>query len=123
MNKTIKIRTTDSGIRDKVVSSLIENGIIESKKPNRDGSLPFSVKGKVGLCKVYGSLGVSEIQEGLLIKVNGKNGVTGAGIVITFFLIFTILGIILLLLMYYLEVNSLNSKVTEVLASLKEEFE
>ena len=123
MNKTIKIKSLDPETKENVIKSLFNQGLIKSKKIGKDGKVPFLIVGKMGMCKIVGDIQISNVKDGILIKAEGEKRLTVGGIFITVFLIFTVIGIILLLLSYYLEGNDLSSKGSNVISGLRDEFE
>jgi hypothetical protein len=120
MNKKFKVKATDSElIIDSVINDFAQLG-------KRRGKNKVVVGAGIGLAVISCSIKWEVQSDSVFFNVTGSHGLSGFGIVFVLFSmlfgcvqLFFFSGILMLLIIYYLEVMHVNQKISEGIDEIK----
>jgi hypothetical protein len=124
MNKKFKVRSnTPKQTIDSVKADFAKLGKVA-------GESKVVVGAGIGLAVLNCSLKWEVQEDSIIFSASGSHGISGVGIIFVlfcilfgFFLPFFFIGILILIIIYYLEVTQINQKISEGIDEIKFKFE
>lgn len=121
MHKSLKIRTQNLPSTEDILESLHRQGF-KIGTHNQSGRHRFVIKSGIGLVRLKGRLSLARRPYGFEINAEGKVGLTVGGVLVCILLGFTVVALLMVALVYLVESSALETRLSNSLSDLKDEY-